>query len=47
MSGEAKALIAASIGTITVARDEEAQGRERLRTALWLILNSPDYLVER
>ena len=47
MSGEAKALIAASVGTITVAHDAQAQGRERLRTALWLIVNSPDYLVER
>jgi len=47
MSGEAKALIAASIGTIPSAGDVQAQGRERLRTALWLIVNSPDYLVER
>jgi len=47
MSEEAKAQIAHSIGTITVAGDAPAQGRERLRTALWLIVNTPDYLVER
>ena len=47
MGAQAKTLVARSIGTITVAGDAQAQGRERLRTALWLIVNTPDYLVER
>ncbi len=47
MSAQAKAQIAQSIGTIVIAGDALAQGRERLRTALWLIVNTPDYLVER
>lgn len=46
--GEAtRTLIANSIAAVTIAGNPQAQGRERLRTALWLIANSPDYLVER
>lgn len=47
MGASSKALIAASVGTVNIAGNAQAQGRERLRTALWLIVNSPDYLVER
>ncbi len=47
MSAQARTQIAQSIGAITVSGDALAQGRERLRTALWLIANTPDYLVER
>ncbi len=47
MSDDAKLRIAGSIGAIPMSGDVVAQGRERLRTALWLIANTPDYLVER
>jgi len=47
LSDEARMRIVQSIGMITVSGDALAQGRERVRIALWLIANTPDYLVER
>jgi hypothetical protein len=35
------------VGKILVNGNPSGQGQERLYTALWLIINSPDYLVQK
>ena len=47
MNPTVKAQIVASITKMTLSGNIPAQNFERLRAALWLVINSPDYLVQK